>query len=195
MFRQDEDILPAWLTERLASETGVFSSSEQRMRWVIELGRLNVERRTGGPFAAAVFDADSGRLIAAGVNRVVMLNTSIAHAEMVAIAVAQRKLGSFDLAAEGMPYCELVTNCEPCAMCFGALPWSGIRRLVCGARSIDAERIGFDEGPRHPDWTEELARRGIEVVRDVCRNEAVAVFDAYRAAAGPIYNSSTNIAS
>ncbi len=187
--------MPAWLVERLAPEDGRFDSSEARMRLVIELAGLNVGNGTGGPFAAAVFDADSSRLIAAGVNRVVPLGSSIAHAEMLAITAAQQELGGYDLAARGMPRCELVTSCEPCAMCFGALPWSGIRRLVCGARTADAERIGFDEGPRHPDWVGELERRGIEVVCDVCRKEAVGVFDAYLAAGGPVYNSSRDTAS
>jgi tRNA(Arg) A34 adenosine deaminase TadA len=194
MFGLDKDALPPWLTDRLAAEAGSFRSPQARMQLVIELARLNVRHGSGGPFAAAIFDMDDGRLLAAGVNRVVPLNSSIAHAEMLAIAAAQHKLGCFDLAAKGMPRCELVASCEPCAMCFGALPWSGIRRLVCGARFTDAERIGFDEGPRHPDWVEELARRGIEVVCDVCRKEAIGVFDAYLDAAGPIYNSSRNIA-
>lgn len=195
MFAQDREVSPPWLTDRLGVETGSFCSSEARMQLVIELARLNVRHGTGGPFAAAIFDMDDGRLIVAAVNRVVPLNSSIAHAELLAIATAQQALGSFDLAAMGMPRCELVVSCEPCAMCFGALPWSGIRRLVCGARAEDAERIGFDEGPRQPDWLEELERRGIEVVCDVRRNEATRVFDAYLAEGGAIYNSSANIAS
>jgi len=158
------------------------------MRLVIEFAGLNVQQGTGGPFGAAIFDMDDGRLIAAGVNRVVPLNSSAAHAEMLAIAGAQQKLGSFDLGASGLPYCEMVSSCEPCAMCFGALPWSGIRQLVCGAKAEDALRIGFDEGPRHPDWIGELEARGIRVLTGVCRNKAAAVLAGYRAGGGLIYN-------
>ncbi len=188
MFEQGKDILPQWLVDRLAAEAGSFPTLEARMRLVIEFSKLNIRHGTGGPFGAAIFDMDSRELLAAGVNRVVPLNSSIAHAEMLAIAGAQRRLGSFDLGAKGFPCCELVTSCEPCAMCFGAIPWSGIRKLVCGASSGDAQRIGFDEGPKHPDWVEELERRGITVLTGVCRSEAAKVLSDYHAKNGLIYN-------
>jgi len=188
MFERDQETLPAWLLERLEHGGRAFSTPENRMREVIEYSRLNVLHGTGGPFGAAVFDADSGRLIAGGVNRVVPLSASIAHAEMLAISAAQQQLGSFDLGAEGLPRCELVTSCEPCAMCFGAIPWSGIKSVVCGAASEDAERIGFDEGPRHPDWVGELEARGIGVVTGLCRSEAARVLADYQANRGLIYN-------
>jgi len=158
------------------------------MRLVVEWARLNVEQGTGGPFGAGVFDMDSGRLIAAGVNRVVQLNDSTAHAEMLAIAGAQQSLSSFDLGSAGLPRCELVTSCEPCAMCFGAIPWSGIRSLVCGATAADAQRIGFDEGPRHPDWIAQLEMREIRVMSGVCRSDAARVLADYHAGNGLIYN-------
>ena len=82
----------------------------------------------------------------------------------------------------------MVASTEPCAMCFGAIPWSGVTRLVCGARDEDARRIGFDEGPKLPDWRKALQKRGIRVTRDVLREEAVAVLDLYVDLGGPIYN-------
>jgi len=191
MIRQvfeQENTLPQWLIERVSAETGSFPTPEARMGLVIEFSKLNIQHGTGGPFAAAVFDMDGWQLIAAGVNRVVPLNSSIAHAEMLAIAGAQQVLGSFDLGAKGLPRCELVTSCEPCAMCFGAIPWSGIRQLVCGATALDAQHIGFDEGPKHPDWTGELEKRGIRVLTGVCGNEAAKVLADYHANNGLIYN-------
>jgi len=158
------------------------------MRLVIEFSRLNGQQGTGGPFGAAIFRMDTWHLVAVGVNRVQALNSSMAHAEMVAIMQAQRSMQSFDLGAEGFPACELVTSTEPCAMCFGALPWSGVRQLVCGATSHDAEQIGFDEGPKHPLWMDELESRGIHVITGVRRREAVAVLKDYHAAGGLIYN-------
>ena len=158
------------------------------MRLVIALARENVARRTGGPFGAAVFDAGTRRLIAAGVNLVVAGHASWAHAEIVACALAQQILGHHDLGSAGMPVCELVTSVEPCAMCLGAIPWSGVRRVVCGARGEDAASVGFDEGPKHPEWISELGRRGVEVIRDVKRDLARDVLEAYAARGGPIYN-------
>jgi tRNA(Arg) A34 adenosine deaminase TadA len=157
------------------------------MRFVVALARQNVERQSGGPFGAGVFD-EQGHLVAAGVNIVVTRNCSILHAEMVAIAMAQKELGRYDISDEGKSNYELVTSTEPCAMCFGALPWSGITRLVCGARDEDARRIGFDEGPKLHNWEQALEERGIEVVRDILRREAAAVLDLYVQLGGPIYN-------
>ncbi|MCL2220315.1 MAG: nucleoside deaminase [Chitinispirillia bacterium] len=180
--------LPEWMREPLALATGIFAAREERMDFAINLARMNVKYSTGGPFAAAVFDTESGRLIAAGVNLVTNIGLSIAHAEMVALMQAQAALGSFDLGANGMPRCELVTTTAPCAMCLGAVPWSGVRALVCGARDEDARAVGFDEGSKRPDWVKELENRGIEVALDVRRDDAAAILRDYVNGGGVVYN-------
>ena len=180
--------LPEWVGERLCDPERVYPTAEDRMRLVIELSRLNIERGTGGPFGAGVFDIETHRLLAPGVNVVVPCHCSIAHGEMMAMVLAQQLTGSYDLGGEGMAGHELVTSTEPCAMCLGAIPWAGVTRVVCGARESDARAIGFDEGPKHPDWVGELERRGIEVLRDVCRAEAAAVLQQYAHTGGLIYN-------
>lgn len=157
------------------------------MRFVIELSRLNVQHGSGGPFGAAVFDRD-GHLIAPGINLVVSSNCSLLHAEMVALAGAQKMLGRYDIGDGGRRQYDLFASTEPCAMCFGAIPWSGVRGLVCGARDADARAIGFDEGPKLADWVAALNQRGISVARDVLRAEAVAVLQEYAAASGLLYN-------
>jgi len=179
--------LPNWLTVAGAA-CPPLALAETRMAFVVGLARRNVETGSGGPFAAAVFEVDGGRLLAAATNLVVASHCSSAHAEVLALALAQRARGSFDLGAAGTPACELVTSVEPCVMCAGAVLWSGVRRLVYGAQGDDARAIGFDEGPKHPDWANELRARGIEVVGDVLRPQAVAVLEYYRAVGGRIYN-------
>ena len=126
--------LPGWVEEALSNPDREYSTEEDRMRLVIELSRSNVDHDTGGPFGAGIFDLSTNRLIAPGVNLVATTNLSAAHAEMVAIMISQQVVGHFDLGGEGLPPYELVASTEPCAMCFGAIPWSGVRRLVCGAR-------------------------------------------------------------
>jgi len=158
------------------------------MRFVIRLALTNVLLETGGPFGAAVFETATGRLISIGVNLVASAKCSLAHAEMVALANAHLAVGHFDLSAPGTPALELVTSCEPCAMCYGAIPWSGVRNVLCGARASDASVIGFDEGSKPRHWVAALKKRGITVSRDLCRDEAVAVFRRYRQAGGDIYN-------
>ncbi|MEF8792548.1 nucleoside deaminase [Thiohalorhabdus sp.] len=178
--------LPDWVAA-MAPEGACFPDAEARMRLAIALADANVAHG-GGPFGAAVFERTSGRLVASGVNRVLADGLSIAHAEVVALSVAQQRLGSFDLSWEADRDYELVTSAEPCVQCFGALFWAGLRGLVCGAHSADAQSAGFDEGPKPADWAELLQARGIAVTTDVLREEATAVLRAYVALGGIIYN-------
>lgn len=179
--------LPSWLGEILPSPEQLFHTAESRMALVIELAAANIRQGTGGPFGAAVFDLDSGRLLAPGLNLVTATSCSVAHAELVALMTAQRLVGNFSLAAAGFNV-ELTSSTEPCAMCLGALPWAGIKQLSCGARDSDARAIGFDEGDKPPHWPLLLEKRGIRVVRDICRSQAVAVLEQYRRQGGEIYN-------
>jgi len=73
-------------------------------------------------------------------------------------------------------------------MCFGAIPWSGVTSIVCGAHQADAEAAGFDEGEKPHDWARALQRRGIEVTLDVMRQQAARVLLDYARDAGTIYN-------
>jgi len=180
--------LPPGIEQVLQDQKTPAVSLDDRMRLVIRLALWNVEQGIGGPFGAAVFEVQSGVLISIGVNLVTLTTCSHAHAEMVALANAQQQVRNFDLGSPGLSPHELVTSCEPCAMCFGAIPLSGIRSLVCGARSEDAEVFGFDEGAKPKHWATALEERGIAVVRDVRREEAVEIFHEYRKRGGPVYN-------
>jgi tRNA(Arg) A34 adenosine deaminase TadA len=178
---------PAWVDETIAWDA-VYPTDEERMRLAIRLSRENVDRETGGPFGAAIFERDSGKLVAVGMNSVVRLNNCALHAEMVAFMTAQRRVGSFTLNTERLPTHELFTSCEPCAMCLGATLWSGVRRVVYGADRLDAARLHFDEGPVFPESYRYLEERGVTIVRHLLRDEAAAVLERYRAKSGPIYN-------
>ena len=191
MFTQPSSVqfsLPAWI-EEFARGYSVVEKPAERMAFVIAASRKNVEEKTGGPFAAAIFQKDTGKLVSLGVNLVTSQGMSLLHAEMVAFALAQRKLGTYDLGRKGLAQHELVASTEPCAMCFGAIFWSGVRRVVCAAEDADARSIGFDEGPKLDNWQEALRSRGIEVVCGTRREEAAAVLAWYAASGGQIYNS------
>ena len=182
--------LPDWAAAELTAHgQRRFAGVDERMRLVIALARRNFEQDTGGPFAAAVFDDQAGRLIAIGVNRVVPMRCSSAHAEVLALSLAQQAAGTHDLGGAGQPRHQLVVNWCPCAMCCGAVVWSGVRALVVAGSGPELERItGFDEGPIHPDWAAELARRGVEVSDGVLREETCAMFRAFAASGRPVYN-------
>ncbi|CAN5391083.1 nucleoside deaminase [soil metagenome] len=172
--------LPAWIGDELFDVPATLSTDQERMAVVLRLAERNHHEGTGGPFAALVVESDSGLLVSAGVNLVLQSGLSLAHAEVVALALAQRRLGSWDLGAAGMPGHELVVNWRPCVMCYGAAMWSGVRKLVVAGDGPELEALtGFDEGPMRSDWAEQFEQRGIEVVTDVLRDEAVAVFARY----------------
>ncbi|MEQ8763721.1 MAG: nucleoside deaminase [Planctomycetota bacterium] len=193
MFPKIELELPSWLEGEVQSDQ-VFETLDERMALTIRLSSRNVHEGTGGPFGAAVFERDTGRLIAAGVNIVVASHCSIAHAEAIALMIAQKRLGTYDLAAEGLPAHELVASSQPCIQCFGNIWWSGVRRVVIGARGEDVERLtGFDEGPLPEGWEELLRSREsppgpIQVVQDVLAEDASRVLQRYRDEGGEIYN-------
>lgn len=179
--------LPSWLATMVHGEIEM-RDPEQRMRWVIGLSRRNVEEKTGGPFGAAVFERETGRLLGAGVNRVEPLNLSPAHAEVVAFAFAQHRAQAYDLSTVGGG-CELVASAQPCLMCLGATLWSGVSRLTYAATAADVQGIlGFDEGPLPRDWQGELNRRGITVAGEYLRAVAVEVLELYRRMDGTVYN-------
>ncbi len=184
-FRVD---LPDWMREFAAKLPDRLPEARERMAVAVSLSDQNVRRRTGGPFGALVVAEDSGEVVALGVNRVEPQLCSAAHAEIVALSVAQRVMGSWNLADTHLGPLQLVSSCEPCAMCLGAIPWSGIQSLLTGATKADAEAAGFDEGTRPQDWIEVLERRGITVNTGVMREEAARVLTRYAARGQTIYN-------
>jgi tRNA(Arg) A34 adenosine deaminase TadA len=185
--------VPGWVDDVVTDFSGPLQTDDDRMALAITLSKHNIERG-GGPFGAVVFLGP--RLVGAGVNRVIATGFSIAHAEIVALMRAQRALAEStpgstpasqpDPAGGAVRY-TLVTTAEPCCQCFGAVVWSGIDHLVCGATTDDAEAIGFDEGPKPDAWAATLESRGIQVTRQVRREEARAVLNDYVRHGGTIY--------
>jgi tRNA(Arg) A34 adenosine deaminase TadA len=173
--------IPPWVDDVVASFSEPLLSDEARMALTIRLSQENVARG-GGPFGSTVFARD--RLLAAGVNLVLGSGFSIAHAEIVALMRAQAALAEASLEP---PPLTLFASTEPCCQCFGALVWAGVRRLVCGANTADAEAVGFDEGPKPAAWVRVLEERGIAVTQGVRRSDAQAVLADYVARGGKIY--------
>jgi len=137
-----------------------------------------------GPFYAAVVDGE-GRIVSETANNVVSSGISHGHAEMNAIAEAERRLGTWNLSGKGLT---LFTTAEPCMMCLGGILWSGIERVVYGVSTQSVERItGFDEGFK-PSWHEEFKKRGIAVEGPMLEEVGEAVLSAYMARQGLIYS-------
>jgi tRNA(Arg) A34 adenosine deaminase TadA len=111
---------------------------EEFMRRAIALSIDNARDGTGGPFGALI--VKDGEIVATGTNAVTSTNDPTAHAEVVAIREACRKLSVFHLGG-----CDLYTSCEPCPMCLGAIYWARIDRVFYGNGRADAAAIGFDD--------------------------------------------------
>ena len=158
-MRNIEIKIPQWLSVENRKEI-ILPNKEDRVRYVQDMVKRNILNKTGGPFAATIFDRSTWRVIATGVNLVVYNNVSIAHAEIVAFTIAQGKFKTYDLSSFDL---ELVASCEPCAMSYGAIVRSGIKSLVYGATKEDAQGIGFDEGDKPLGWKDIYRKRGIEV--------------------------------
>ncbi|MGW7546418.1 nucleoside deaminase [Streptomyces sp. NPDC054770] len=175
--------LPPWIDDELADVPAVVPDRADRMRLVHRLADRNWREGNGGPFAALVAQRDTGRIVSVGVNVVLASGVSSAHAEVVALGLAQTATGGWDLGAAGLPAHELVVNWRPCVQCYGATMWSGVRGLVVAGEGPELEEITtFDEGPLGAEWAAQFEARGIEVVGDVLRDEALAVFRNYRKA-------------
>ena len=185
--------LPEWIDDFLKQYQFPLVSNEERMRFVLKLTLQNIEKTTGGPFGAAVFERESGKLVSVGVNVVLKQGCSAAHAEMMAIMLAQQELGTHDLGIADLPEFQLVTSGKMCAMCLGSVVWSGVREVLASAQPEDVENIvGFDEGPAPADYDQQLEKRGISIIPSFLRKEGCEVLQRYVDLEGVVYNPSRN---
>jgi guanine deaminase len=143
------------------------------LREAIRLSRVRMRQGRGGPFGAVV--ARSGAIVARGWNAVTSSKDPTAHAEVVAIRRACRKLGTYNLAG-----CVLYTSCEPCPMCLAAAYWARVDRLVYAATRDDAARAGFDDAAIYREIPLAPEARSLPTDR-LLGDEALAVFDEWLA--------------
>lgn len=148
------------------------------MRRAIELAVENVRTNRGGPFGCVI--ARDGKIIAEGVNLVVSSNDPTAHAEIVAIRRACEKLGTFQLTG-----CHVITSCEPCPMCLGAILWARPDRIVYACTHKDAADVGFDDAFVYDEIAKPRDARMIPMTQ-ILRAEAIEPFRAWAASTSRI---------
>ena len=142
------------------------------LRLAVQLATENA-RDGGGPFGALV--VRGGEVLARGTNRVTASGDPTAHAEIVAVREACRRLGSHQL--EG---CDIYASSEPCPMCMGALYWARPRRVFYASGREAAASAGFDDQFIYDELARPAASRGLKSVRlDI--PEAGAEFEAWSA--------------
>lgn len=141
------------------------------MRRAIDLSLQSIGSG-GGPFGAVI--VRDGTIIAEGNNRVTLANDPTAHAEIVAIREACRRLERFHL-----DDCYIYTSCEPCPMCLGAIYWGRLRSIVYGSSRDDAAAAGFDDSLFYRQIGLSPENRSIPM-KQIMRQEALAPFTAWR---------------
>jgi guanine deaminase len=141
------------------------------MTRAIQLSIENVHLGLGGPFGAVV--VKDGAIISEGANLVTFTNDPTAHAEVLAIRAACKKLAIFDL--EG---CEIYSSCEPCPMCLAAIYWARLSRIYFANADADASRIGFDDSLIYRELAQPPSQRRIPMIQ-MMREEALAAFRAW----------------
>jgi tRNA(Arg) A34 adenosine deaminase TadA len=141
---------------------------ESLMREAIRLARHGVEQGHGGPFGAVI--AIDGEIVGRGWNQVVLTKDPTAHAEIIAIREACKKLDRFHL-----PDATLYTSCEPCPMCLSAAHWAHIKRIVYAAEGEDARAAGFND-LQIRDLFKGSIEKGAIPTRNILREESQAVF-------------------
>jgi len=141
------------------------------MARAIQLSIENVHSGRGGPFGAVV--VKEGAIIGEAANQVTSTNDPTAHAEVLAIRAACKKLGSFELVG-----CEIYTSCEPCPMCLGAIYWARLARIYFGNADADASKIGFDDSLIYREIAQPHSQRKIPTIQ-IMREEALAAFRAW----------------
>lgn len=146
--------------------------SKDFMRRAIELSARGMLSGEGGPFGAVI--VRRGKIIGEGYNMVVGALDPTAHAEMVAITNACRKINSFSLRN-----CDIYTSCEPCPMCLGAIYWARIKKVYCAALSPDASAIGFDDNRLYSEFHRNF-RSGIIKFEMLMRSDALVVLKEWK---------------
>ncbi len=142
--------------------------NQKFMREAIRLSIQMMRRGKGGPFGAVV--VRGGRIVGRGCNEVTSTNDPTAHAEVVAIRDACRRLETFQLQD-----CELYTSCEPCPMCLSAIYWARLKKVYYANTRKDAAGIDFDDDFIYTEVARPISKRKL-VMKQMMHKEAFAAF-------------------
>ena len=143
-------------------------SKNKFMLRAIELS-IRSANGTGGPFGCVV--VKDNKIIAEGSNKVTFSNDPTAHAEIVAIREACKKLNTFNLSG-----CDIYASCEPCPMCLSAIYWSHIDNIYYANTRDDAKKINFDDSMIYSEFSKKIEDRKIPI-KQMLRDDALEAFD------------------
>ena len=144
---------------------------ESKNKFMLRAIELSIKsaNETGGPFGSVVVKDNT--IIAEGSNKVTSSNDPTAHAEIVAIRDACKKLNIFNLSG-----CDIYASCEPCPMCLSAIYWSHIDNIYYANTRDDAKKINFDDSMIYSEFSKKIEDRKIPI-KQILREEALKAFD------------------
>jgi guanine deaminase len=134
--------------------------------------KKNIYKQDGGPFGAII--VNKGKIIATAHNKVLKTNDPTAHAEILAIRKASKKLNRFDLSD-----CILYTSCYPCPMCFSAIHWAKIKKVYYGCTDNDAKDIGFDDKYIY-DILQSKSKNKQVIFKQISHKESLEIFNKWK---------------
>ncbi len=125
------------------------------------------------PFGACIIK--NNKVISCEHSTVLKDTNIISHAEMNAIKKACKKLKSINLKD-----CIIYSTVEPCPMCFSAIHWAKISKIIYGASENDAKKAGFNELMIHDKKLKNLGRLKIKIVSNFMKKECLEPFKAWK---------------
>jgi len=151
------------------------------MKMAFDKAKETMNKNHGGPFGAAVVDAN-GDVLSVASNSVLKDHNPVAHGEVNAIIKACKKIGSEDLSG-----CTLYTTAYPCPMCLGAIIWANIDKVYYGCTPEDAEEIGFRDDYIYDFIKGNMKKRSVLSLKQIDRKECIKLFDEYKEKGKEIY--------
>ena len=144
---------------------------ESKNKFMLKAIELSIKSANGigGPFGCVV--VKDNMIVAEGSNKVTFSNDPTAHAEIVAIRDACKKLNTFNLSG-----CDIYASCEPCPMCVSAIYWSHINNIYYANTREDAKKINFDDSMIYSEFSKKIEDRKIPI-KQILREEALKAFD------------------
>ncbi len=149
------------------------------MRAAIDNAKTGVDADDGGPFGACIVKDDN---IIAIAHNTVLSEDATCHAEVNAIRFASKVLGTYDLQS-----CVIYSTTEPCPMCFSAIHWANIDRIIYGTNISDVSRLGFRELSISNQDMCRLGKAQLDIVPDFLREECEELLTLWQASKRSTY--------
>lgn len=154
-------------------------NDEDFMRLAIDKAKEGINKGQS-PFGACI--VKNGKMVVCEHNVVWKTTDSTAHAEVTAIREACRKLKTINLSG-----CTIYSTTEPCPMCFSAIHWAGIGRIVYGASIADAKKAGFDELQISNKTLKRLGKDKVRIESGLLKKECAELFEMWKRNKGKAY--------